>query len=107
MEGSFLVHIILPIYELLHLAVSYNILPCCFEYQFYKLVLIDLFIYEVKLGKMPLEENARFQIVDAGLADQDCSWENDDQNLTFGLCFEKPLCFPKYHTRIVKNICCA
>lgn len=51
---------------------------------------------------MPLEKNARFQIVDVGAAEQDCSLENDDQNFTFWHCFEMPLCFPKYHARIIK-----
>lgn len=43
MEGSVLVYIILPLYEL-HLEGSYNVLPCHYEYKFYKLVLIDLFM---------------------------------------------------------------
>ena len=70
-------------YEIPHVEGSYNILPCCYEQKFCKLVSIDLFVYEVKLGKIPLKENARFQIVDVGAADQDCSLENDDQNFTF------------------------
>lgn len=43
MEGIFWVYIILGVYEL-HLEGSYNILLCCYEYTFYKLVIIDLFV---------------------------------------------------------------
>lgn len=80
MEGRLLVCIILPMYELLNSKGSCNILQCCYKYKFYELVPIDLFTYEVKLGKMPLERNAKFQILDVGAADQDRSLENDDQN---------------------------
>lgn len=51
---------------------------------------------------MPLEKHATFQLVDSGGVDQDHSLENDDHNsFLFWIYFYMPLCFPKYHIRIV------
>lgn len=51
---------------------------------------------------MPLEKNTRFWTLNVGVADQDAGLENDDQNFTFCLCFEMPLCFPRYHMKTAK-----